>query len=527
MRPKTAQLSKKWLPGLGLLLFLGLALPAHGQASLLHEYVAPDPNEDVSLAATTLDGNFPAALMTPSGVATAPDPQRPPDGDNIYSADDASDSTYEPDRDTRQPNVENYDDPFSPSTAPFKRLKAFDSVDSGYNLKVGVRATSSIAVGGEIAGDDEPFYGDMSVELLPDELVRIPSVGPGARVLKMHVSPTETVSLLRDGADNWFIRGTERKRVRVVMQLAINRATFGSAFADVGFDQLSQHIPSFERHPQQAERVFEQIGINKSMRPKDALAKMVAYFRAFTPTEEVTKSSGDIYIDIALSKKGVCRHRAHAFLITAIELGIPTRMVLNEAHAWVEVYDGTLWHRLDLGGAALDLDQNNDPTKPQHQPPSDPFEWPEGARSSSGSNLADREQGQNGNNGASDPDATDPNNGSSATPDPDSDPSQQPSNPDLPASKLDVELVDKAIRRGAPLKVKGKVTGKEPCRNVRVDIKIKNADHESGRLIGSLSTDSEGAYEGSVVVPRDVTTGDYDVYVVTRGDKVCGPGRSD
>ena len=58
----------------------------------------------------------------------------------------------------------------------------------------------------------------------------------------------------------------------------------------------------------------------------------------------------DVYLDLALSQRGVCRHRAFAFLVTALHLGIPTRMVVNEAHAWVEVSDGTLWHRIDLGG---------------------------------------------------------------------------------------------------------------------------------------------------------------------------------
>ena len=44
-------------------------------------------------------------------------------------------------------------------------------------------------------------------------------------------------------------------------------------------------------------------------------------------------------VDLALSQKGVCRHRAFAFLVTALGLGIPARMVINEAHAWVEVLD--------------------------------------------------------------------------------------------------------------------------------------------------------------------------------------------
>ncbi len=512
------------LPALGVVVFLGLAMPAHGQSSLLHEFIPPDPNEDVSVGATTLDGNFPAALDTPSGPAAAPDPRKPPDPNNLYAADDSSDSTYEPDRDTRQPNIENYDDPFSPSTSPFKRLRAYDSVDADYTLKVGVKATSLLSVGGEAGPDDEPFYGDFSVELVPDELVRIPSVGPGARVLKMHVSPTATVSLLRDGAENWFIRGTERKRVRVVMHLAIARATFGSEFRDPSWESLERHIPDFSHHDAQAQKVFDTIGVSRSMRPKEALSKLVAYYRAFQPSDDPPKIHNDIFLDLALSKKGVCRHRAFAFLITAIQLGLPARMVVNEAHAWVEVFDSVLWHRIDLGGAALNLDESSDPSRPQHQPPNDPFEWPDGARNNSGGALADR---TNNGGGTSDPGEPDPNGPSATDPDPGSDPGPGPANNDLPPSKLEVELVDKAIRRGATLKIKGTVSGKDPCKNVRVDVRIKNAENENGRAIGSLSTDDDGKFEGSVVVPRDVATGDYELYVVTRGDKTCGAGRSE
>jgi hypothetical protein len=510
------------IPAISLLVVLGVALPAHAQGTTLHIFVPPDPNEDVSLAATTLDGNLPAAIETPSGIATAPDPQKPPDADKMYTGgtvDDTPDSTYEPDRDTRQPNVENYEDPFSPSTAPFKRLRAYDSVDADYTLKVANKSTSIVSVGGEATGDDEPFYGDFSVELLPDELVRIPSVGPGSRVLKMHVSPSATVSMLRDGADNWFMRGSERKRVRVVMEIAIARATFGSDFRDVGFEDLARFVPEFAHHPAQAERVFQAIGIGRNQRPRENLLKMVEYYRAFVPSDDPPRTQNDIFLDLALTKKGVCRHRAFAFLVTALELGLPARMVVNEAHAWVEVFDSVLWHRIDLGGAAMDLDQDLDPSRPQHQPPNDPFQWPENSQNSSGHGLATREQ--NDNSGTSDPNGTDPN-GSSAV---DNNPTG-PSNSDLPPSKLDVEVTEKTVRRGKTLRVKGKVVGAQPCKNVRVDIVMKT-DDAAARVIGSLSTDEEGAYEGSVVVPRDMTAGDYDVTVVTRGDKRCGSGRSE
>ena len=69
-------------------LLLGAALvasvSADAQSSILHEFLPPDPTEDVSLAATTLDGDLPAAVQTPSGIVTAPDPQRAPDRDHVY-----------------------------------------------------------------------------------------------------------------------------------------------------------------------------------------------------------------------------------------------------------------------------------------------------------------------------------------------------------------------------------------------------------------------------------------------------------
>lgn len=502
-------------------------------SSPLHEYVAPDANEDVSFAATTIDGNLPAALDTPSGIATAPDPTRPPDAKNLYSggtSDDSPNSTYEPDRDTRQPEVENYEDPFSPSTSPFKRLRAFDTVDPAYTLRVAHAALSVITVGGQAGSDDEPFFADFSVDLLPDEPVRIPSVGPGARVLKLHTTPETTASILHDGADNWFMRGTERKRVRVVMEIAIARATFGSEIADVSWDRLSTFVPAQpEAHRAAAQKVLDTIGVSRSMSVPQATAKLVAYFRDFTPSTDPPHENGDIYLDLALSKKGVCRHRAFAFLVTALHLGLPARMIVNEAHAWVEVYDGNLWHRIDLGGAALNLDDPPDASKPQYQPPPDPFAWPDSAQQGSGQGLANRMRKDAGlgdpqkssGSGASDP------NGSSAPPSPSSaspDPSSAPKQSDLPPTKLEIETVEKNVRRGTSLRVKGKAESGSACRNIRVDVRLKSEAHPNGIPIGSLSTDDAGAFDGSVNVPRDLAAGDYDLVVSTPGDSRCGPG---
>lgn len=537
-------------------------LPAHAAGTILHEFVEPNPGEDLKLSATTLDGDLPAAIETPSGLATAPDPTRPPDAVPAYgggTTDDAPESTYEPDRDTRRPEVEAYDDPFSPSTAPFKRLRAYDSVDASYRLRVADLSLAALAVGGVAGRDDEAFYADFTVQLLDGQPVRIPTVGPDARVLKMHVEPTEQVTLLRDGADNWFVRGKRRATVRMVMELAIRRSTFGSPFGDTSFDRLSRFVaPVHSSQSAAAERVFAAIGVSRSMRPREAVDRMVGYFRSFAPSDAPPNEHGDIYLDLALSKKGVCRHRAFAFLVTALHLGIPTRMVVNEAHAWVEVFDAQIWHRIDLGGAAMDLEQETDPERPMHRPPADPYEWPPGSQDDSGQDLARREReameaaapgagppgsdpggaapapGSSAGQGSTDPDPL-----GSAAPPPSAppgwlgDPAQPP--PPDPASTaveaaIRLESTPREARRGRPTRVRGRITSPSgPCAGLRLDVVLAPAGGGSGRStrIGSLSTDAEGAFDGSVVVPRDLAPGDYELVVETPGDARCRAARSD
>ena len=129
-----------------------------------------------------------------------------------------------------------------------------------------------------------------------------------------------------------------------------------------------------------AAQVRAAIGVSRAMRPRDALAKLVQYFRGFVDSDEIPTGQGSIYLDLALSRKGVCRHRAFAFLVTAQSLGIPARMVLNEAHAWVEVGDGALWRRIDLGGAGrMQPPPGGTTERAVYRPPPDAFAWPQNA----------------------------------------------------------------------------------------------------------------------------------------------------
>ncbi|MEZ4301442.1 MAG: transglutaminase domain-containing protein [Polyangiaceae bacterium] len=512
--------------------FLLAALVAAGgadaQSSLLHEFIPPDAKDDLSFDATTSDGDLPAAIQTPSGPTPAPDSRKPPPTDHVYSSttvDDGPESTYEPDRDTRKPNIERYDDPFSPATAPYKRLRAYDSVGLDYTLRVRSRSLKPILVGGTLHAGEETFYGDLSVDLLPDEPVRLPTVGPDARVLRVHVNPEAQVEILRDGADNWFVRGKVRQRVRIIEQLAIQRAVFGSPFADPDWSQLAPYVePPPVSHLAAFEEVARTIGISRSMRPREVVEKMIAYHRSFEPSDEPPRGRGDIYLDLSISKKGVCRHRSFAFLVTALYIGIPTRMVVNEAHAWVEIYDGAIWHRVDLGGAAANLETNTDPQRPPHVPPPDPYAWPQSSQDDSGQDAANRARTQASQPGTSSSASASASPNGSAAPNA---ANSTPADPSRPETEITVGELEGRVLRGAPMRVMGEVkNGGTPCAHVRVDVLLLSPDAPQGAAVGSLSTDDGGRFDGPVVVPSDFRLGSYELLVQTPGDSQCAPGES-
>lgn len=518
--------------------------PAYAAGPVLHEFISPDAAEDLALETTTLDGTMPAAIQTNDGdIVEAPTPnRRPAPLEKAYSGSTPStlDSSYQIDSDTRRPEVVNYDDPFTPAVTPFKRLFAYDSVSDTFDLVVRDKSLQPIEIGGDVRSGDDQFYGDMFVDVEKNVPVRVPSVGPGARVLAAHVDPPGDFELLRDGADNWFLRMEKRARVRLVVQLAIARATFGSRFADTSWHALVQHsstLPSSIKAT--AQSVMEQIGVSQAMSPRDALRHLVAYFRGFRPSEERPTSTGaQLYKDLALSQKGVCRHRAYAFVITANELGLPSRLVRNEAHAWVEVFDTELWHRIDLGGAASRMDAPLEQNAEPHRPPTDPYDWPDG--SETGLDMAASSVPTSGGQPGSGNGTGEPNSTTTSTtptsPDGTEDPlappeagaSSEPEEQSRPPAELSVEVArETSLYRGAPLVLKGVVEAEgEPCAHARIDVSLARKDDSRPRKIGALAADAEGRYRGAVVIPLDTGVGEYDVVVSTPGDARCGAGRT-
>lgn len=515
---------------------LGVAAPAFADqpGTVLHEYVPYDPSTDGDLGAVTIEGGFAAELQTRSGKVTAPDVGRPivPGKTPLYSTKPAvPDNSYTADRDVRRVDTVNYDDPFRPSLSPFKRLVAFDSVDVDYKLRVRGTYRGVVDLTKEVSPREpiDPFYADLALDMKAGEPIRIPTPIAGSIVKKAYLSPAIggkhlDFRLERDSAENLFIIPEGSGPARLIMEFAAPRDAFaGEAGAFDWSDIPTSMLPTLPPSVQKAaETIAKEIGVDKTtQKPSEAIRTMVGYFRAFKESEDPPPSTGDIYMDLARGKKGVCRHRAFAMMITALGVGIPSRFVFNEAHAWVEVFDGYLWRRIDLGGAGRILDDHTEkPDKPQpsFEPPPDPFPWPPGA--TKGSDLV--------------PPPTKVPTPSPTTPPPvpTTPPSSTPPPSTAPPSKLTLTLNGGSgdpveVYRSKSLPVKGHLAASDgaPCKQVKVEIVLTSAGQQ--RLAGALATDDYGNYDGKVTVPSDLALGDYSVTAHTPGAGACGQSTSE
>lgn len=515
-----------------LLPLLSPVASARADGPVVHEYFEPNPEEDLRFSATTSDGAMPAAIETPVGVVSAPPTGRRAERDEVAyggaSTPDSADASYQIDRDTTRPDRVGYDEPFTPSIAPFKRLYAYDAIDESLELVVAVKRLTKIAIGGNLEVGEDSFYADLFVDLSANVPVRIPSVGPGTRVLVARLDPPEPFELLRDSADNWFLLASVRRRVRLVMQLAIARAVFSSPFPSVSWTALAPAVSALPSAAREAsERVLSYVGVSRQQTPREALERLVRYHRSFVPSEDLPRARRPslLYEELSTSQKGVCRHRAYAFVVTALALGLPARLVRNEAHAWVEVFDGQLWHRIDLGGAATDLEYRATRDNPLYQAPDDPYSWPQG--SEPGQSMARRARELRGSGAAAPPSATaiasaatasTASGGvaaSSAAPPPDAS--------DRPNAELSLTVEPASVPRGGAVALRGSARADgEACRFARVDVGLRSTTGHA-IAIAALPTDAAGAFAGQVSIPLDIAVGDYDLVVSTPGAGRCGP----
>lgn len=476
------------------------------------------------------------AAPTGGGQAGAPAAARTPESAKTPGGaahDDADSFTI--DRDTRRPNVLPYSDPFQPSVAPFKRLHAYDAIADSYTMTEGGEPRHEVT---EAPADpnDIVFKAKLTLPIESGVAVRLPTPGPGAHLLSAEGSiGGKIVSFIvrSDSADNWDLEAATSGNLELTLRVAVSPDAFGGDFGDPKWDDLPGVMPLSAHAMTSAAQVTHAIGVSRALPVRETMRRLVAYFRSFQDSNEPPPASGDVYLDLALSKKGVCRHRAFAFFVTARSLGIPTRLLTNEAHAWVEVHNGTRWKRVDLGGAGGALEAG---VQAPMTPPPDPFAWPDSA--DRGSDLASRSAtpsgvtsggGAGGAGGASNGAGTGP--GTITQGDGPPGPKALPSTTTLPeapqnqgpAANVEVLATEPNTKRGGMLPVRGKVSADgRACPHASVIISLREQHgHAPSVMLGTVPAKEDGSFESSVFVPRDLPPGDYQVLAQSQGDSRC------
>lgn len=385
---------------------VGLAGVAAAQPGRLrHEYVPPetlarfDPAR--AEAAILGDGPMPDAIRRDGARLEQPgppgadspllrDPETPPPSDapSIPRPEEAR-----PDRETGADSNLKYHVIYNPSVAPLRRNVAFDTVEDDYRLTIADSPRRRVPIVGDRKARPgrELFWGDLKIDLVGED-APLPSVAPDMRILALRTEPPGVaVTLVKDAADNFYVRApAHRGEVRLVFLVDADQAYFSSPvpgnvlLGHAGGDPMTALPPRARRAGQ---RVLGKLGMGPEMPFDQGLDALVGYFRGFRAGPP-PDSSGDIYEDLALGEVGVCRHRSFAFMITARAAGVPTRVVHNEAHAFVEVRapDGR-WRRVDLGGEAPELSIGGGEGRRLHQPTPDAFPKPEAYQSQYSSML--------------------------------------------------------------------------------------------------------------------------------------------
>jgi len=376
------------------------------------------------------------------------------------------------------------------------------------------------------------------------------------RILSYETEPPIPIVFSKDAADNYYVRSDEagasgQYRLTFLVEApAIYFAPMIDESVRVRDIPRSMVTPLPPEIAESAKLAARQLGLSRAMRLKDAVDRMTYYFRGFE-AKEPPPASQDIFWDLFKSQAGVCRHRSFAFVVVAAAIGIPARYVTNEAHAWVEVWaPKSGWLRLDLGGAALNLEVANASDKRMHQPRSgDPFSKPpnylnnysrlEGEVGGLQDNqLAEARQSAGGDAEGPLSDDVDPAAPTGPgqprlAPGPGTDLEEIPEEAvaGKARSQVQVARVSEIGYRGETVSVEGNVSDQAGggLEGMPIDVYMapKGARGEGAILIGQTVSHDQGRFSTTVAIPGHLLPGRYEVFAGTPGNDRFQPAVSD
>jgi hypothetical protein len=543
---------------------------------VLHEYVPNVEPHEVERSGVALGGGNGSLGSTESALANA----APGGGEANANAQDAENGSppyeatagdgspgeppgrrspsFRPDRLTELSSGLDYYEVFTPSIAPFKRVTSLGLIQLDSDRKTPVFAAREtprtlVRVEGEHSRppDARPrdrFTGDVRLDFRQGPVVPLPSVSPESRILTLRATPQVPLRIERDADDNFAIRllaSVPETPVRVEYLTDAPRSYFGSEIPDARVNVLESEVPKLERSIEtRGLAMAKRMKLSKSSDLRTALATLTSYFRAFEESSTPPENTGDLYLDLVRSQKGICRHRAYGFVVTAQALGIPARFVQNEAHSWVEVkLPRAGFMRIDLGGAANGLTAHSMSDAPSYVP-AQPDTLPQpasyrrsyaraaarahGARPSTDSltgrwlnpdSVQQNESSENGARGAASSEenaqAADGNGGRI-------EPEGRSEGRRPPKQVLAIQLEERApsALRGGEVSLSGHVedAASHGVGGVRVEVWISAQRRDERMLLGVCVTDAQGGFHVSLGVPPDLQVGDYRLLVLTPGD---------
>ena len=250
----------------------------------------------------------------------------------------------------------------------------------------------------------------MGVMVSTTQYTTIPSVSPDADIIAYDPNATNMeIFFYKDGADNYYIRGSRAATIDLKYWMGTNGSYFNRP---VPGDLTTSDVPAEAIRPIGGSPSEAQVQVRDFLQhredngsitnpslywlwpengtPETNIQKifnnLTTYFSAFIEgdgdvPDPVPGSGLDIYQTLCINGIGACRHRSFCFFVTANVLGLPTRYISNEAHAFVEVYipednltySASHWKRNNLGGTG----SSNTVPRPDEGEDGDTFDFGE------------------------------------------------------------------------------------------------------------------------------------------------------
>ncbi len=367
-----------------LVAFLALDAAAAGRTPILHEPLPPlhagsGARTDRIVQSAASDA-LPGAIETAAGTIEKPKPSVKGDETAQYSPRPPPQVGI--DRRTGADGELHYRMVFDPAIAPFKREIAFDSMNANMTLAVSGAGLQPLPPAARSARTGhELFWGHVRVAVRKGEKSVLPSVAPTSQVLQWQAIPPIALTFWRDAAGNFAVSGEVTADVDLRFLMDAPAEYFAAPLGVRGRNDdpvMPNLLPEIQTR---ARAMWPAIGVAAKDERAQTLVRLTEWFRGFEPGEPPV-ASGDALADLVLGRKGVCRHRALGFFVIARSLGIPVHYVMNEAHAFIEVWTPLQsgrggWQRVDLGGGAQSLELHATQDKHLHTPQfGDPFPRP-------------------------------------------------------------------------------------------------------------------------------------------------------